>query len=101
MGIHDVEYYTIVSVVREIPPNVLTTVTSAGRDAKERISIPGSIARQSLASVVNRAIADFGIWPETIKRMWNSTTMPDSPIRPRKRIGGMSIEFLCHDRLHS
>ena len=23
MGIHDVEYYTIVSVVREIPPNVL------------------------------------------------------------------------------
>lgn len=98
MGIHDTENDVVILDGKE-PSNVLTFVPRASWDTKERISVSGSVARQPLVRSVNRAIADFGIWPETIER--RAAAMPNSPIRPRHRIGGMSIEFLCHDRLHS
>ena len=98
MGIHDTENDVVILDGKE-PSNVLTFVPRASWNAEIGVSIPGSVARQPLVRAVNRAIADFGIWPETIER--GTATMPDSPIRPRKRIGRVSVELLTHDRLHS
>ena len=97
MGTHDTENDVVILDGKE-PSNVLTFVPRASWNAEIGVSIPGSVARQPLVRAVNRAIADFGIWPETIER--RAAAMPNSPIRPRHRIGRVSVELLTHDRLH-
>ena len=66
MGIHDTENDVVILDGKE-PSNVLTFISGAGRNAEIGVSIPGSVARQTLASVINRAIANLSIRPETIK----------------------------------
>ena len=98
MGIHDTENDVVILDGKE-PSNVLTFVPCASGNAEIGVGIPGGVARQTLASVINRAIAHLSIRPEIIER--RTATMPNSPIRPRKRTGRVSVELLTHDRLHS
>ena len=98
MGIHGTENDVVILDGKE-PSNVLTFISGAGRNAEIGVSIPGSVARQPLVRAVNRTIANLSIRAQAIER--RTATMPNSPIRPRKRIGRMSVELLTHDRLHS
>jgi len=66
MGIHDTEN-DVVILDGKVPADVLSFIARARWDTKERISVSGSVARQPLVRAVNRAIANLGIRPETIK----------------------------------
>jgi len=66
MGIHGTEN-DVVILDGKVPADVLSFISGAGRNAEIGVSIPGSVACQSDIGAFNRAIANLGIRPETIK----------------------------------
>ena len=67
MGIHDTENDVVILGDGKEPSNVLTFVSCASGNAEIGVGIPGGVACQSDIGAFNRAIANLGIRPETIK----------------------------------
>ena len=67
MGIHDTENDVVILGDGKEPSNVLAFVPCASGNAEIGFGIPGGVARLSDIGAFNRAIANLGIRPETIK----------------------------------